>query len=90
MIALLLVPPFTALLKSLLIPTRGSANTKLLALLSVLTPTLATLPPPSVFRIGSAPVAFSRVLEPPKFTGVQLFPLPDWSCPIGAEPSKGR
>ena len=41
---------------------------------SLLTPAVATLPPLTVFRIGSAPVAFSIELEePPKFTGVQSF-----------------
>ena len=54
------------------------------------TPGVAIVPPGSVFRIGFAPVALSSELEPPKFTGVQLFPLPDLSSPIGEFPSIGR
>ena len=59
-------------------------------LLSVLTPTVATLPPFVAFRIGSAPVAFSIELEPPNHDGVKSFPLPDISFPMGEFPSIGK
>ena len=62
---------------SVISPAKGRAKIRLLALASSLTVAVAVVPPFTVFRIGSAPVAFSTELEPPKFTGVQSLLLPD-------------
>ena len=87
--AFVVLPLLIRLLTSTALPTNGSARVRYEEYASVLTPTLATAPPaPS--RIGSAPVALSTELEPPKFTGVQSFPLPDLSSQIGEFPSIGR
>ena len=50
----------------------GSARVRYVEYVSLLTPTVAEVPPEVVFRIGSAPVAFSMVSVPPKFIGVKL------------------
>jgi len=71
-------------------PNNGTARIIELALLSGLPPVIATCPPSVVFRIGSAAVVLSNATEESKFTGVQLFPLPDLSSPIGEFPSIGR
>ena len=39
---------------------------------------------------GGDTCGLSSATEPPKFFGVQLFPFPDWSSPIGEFPSIGR
>ena len=78
MTTFVVLPLLIRLLTSTALPTNGSARVRLAAYASVLTPALATAPP-APLRIGSAPVALSTPADPPKFTGVQLFPFPDLS-----------
>ena len=74
----MVLPPFNCALTSVQIPTPGIANSKYPGENeSVLTPTVPTVPPFTVLRIGSAPFALSIVAAGQNFIGTKSSLFPD-------------